>query len=82
MKIPSRLPFTAAEVVYAPRDMVSRVDRNWPDWAADRPAPGTRIAAGEPICTALAEGATVDLARTRAAERAREIIAVIQESTL
>ena len=72
--------YKAAEIVYAPCDMVSRVERNWPDWAVDRPSPGTRIAAGDPLCTTLASGATVDLARNCANERARKILADIQES--
>jgi predicted ATP-grasp superfamily ATP-dependent carboligase len=59
--------------------MVSRVERNWPDWAVDRPSPGTHIAAGDPLCTTLASGATVDLARNCANERARRILADIQE---
>jgi predicted ATP-grasp superfamily ATP-dependent carboligase len=70
----------AAEIVYAPCDMVSRAERNWPDWAVDRPSPGTRIAAGDPLCTTLASGATVDLARNCAKERAQRILADIQES--
>jgi predicted ATP-grasp superfamily ATP-dependent carboligase len=56
-----------------------REGRNWPDWVVDRPAPGTRIAAGDPLCTALACGASVDLARACATERARGIIARVQE---
>jgi predicted ATP-grasp superfamily ATP-dependent carboligase len=74
--------FTAAEVVYAPRDVAPRSERNWPDWAVDRPAPGTRIAAGDPLCTTLASGATVELARICVGERARTIIAVVEEQEL
>jgi predicted ATP-grasp superfamily ATP-dependent carboligase len=76
---PPSLAVKAAEIVYAPHDIVSRKGRNWPDWVVDRPVPGTRIAAGDPLCTALACGATVDLARACASERAREIIALVQE---
>jgi predicted ATP-grasp superfamily ATP-dependent carboligase len=46
----------------------------------DRPSPGTRIAIGDPLCTTLASGATVDLARALASERARKIIALVQEA--
>jgi predicted ATP-grasp superfamily ATP-dependent carboligase len=28
----------------------------WPDWCADRPLPGSSIAAGQPLCTIEAEG--------------------------
>jgi uncharacterized protein len=71
--------FKAAEIVYAPGEIVIREGRNWPDWIVDRPSPGTRIAASDPLCTALASGATVDLARMCAHERARKIIALAQE---
>jgi predicted ATP-grasp superfamily ATP-dependent carboligase len=76
---PPSLAFKAAEIVYATHDIVLREGRNWPDWVVDRPTPGTRIAAGDPLCTALAAGATVDLARACAGERGREIIALVQE---
>jgi predicted ATP-grasp superfamily ATP-dependent carboligase len=80
MPFPTGLAFKAAEIVYAPCDIVSSVEQNWPDWTVDRPSPGTRIAAGDPLCTTLASGATVDLARACARGRAQEIIAVAQES--
>ena len=72
-------PFKAAEIVYAPCDIVVSGGENWPDWAVDRSAPGTRIGAGEPLCTALASGATLDLARKCVGERAQKIIALVQE---
>jgi predicted ATP-grasp superfamily ATP-dependent carboligase len=78
--VPTGLSLRVAEIVYAPIHMVSRVERNWPDWVVDRPAPGTRIAAGDPLCTVLASGATVNLARTYVGERALRILAVVQES--
>ena len=78
--VPLGLAHKAAEVVYAPCDIVSYAEWNWPDWTADRPSPGTRVAAGDPLCTTLASGATFDLARIRASERARNIIAFVQES--
>ena len=72
--------FKAAEIVYAPCDIVGPEGQNWPDWMVDRPSPGTRIAIGDPLCTTLASGATVDLARALASERARKIIALVQEA--
>ena len=74
------LPIKAAEITYAPCDIVAPEGRNWPDWAVDRSPAGTCIAAGDPVCTVLASGATVDLARACASERARRIIALIQEA--
>ncbi len=73
------MTFKSAEIVYAPHDIVVRGQANWPDWAVDRSAPGTRIAAGDPLCTTLGVGATVDLARACASERARKIVALVQE---
>ncbi len=79
--VPPSSGFKAAEVVYAPCEIVApRSERIWPDWTADRPPAGACIAAGDPLCTALASGATVELARTRANERARSIIAIVQEA--
>jgi uncharacterized protein len=69
----------AAEIVYARRDIVMPKLRVWPDWALDRSPPGTRIGAGDPLCTALGSGATVDLARACANERAQKIVALVQE---
>ena len=74
------LAFKAAEIVYAPCDIVVRRGRNWPDWAVDRSPLGTRIVGGEPLCTVLASGATFDLARACASERARKIMALVQEA--
>jgi uncharacterized protein len=76
---PRGLTFKAAEIVYAPHDIVVRGQGNWPDWAVDRSAPGTPIAAGDPVCTTIASGATVDLARICASARARTIVALVQE---
>jgi predicted ATP-grasp superfamily ATP-dependent carboligase len=74
------LPIKAAEIIYAPCDIAVPEGRNWPDWAVDRSPAGTCIAAGDPVCTVLASGATVDLARACASERARKIIALVQEA--
>jgi predicted ATP-grasp superfamily ATP-dependent carboligase len=62
--------FKAAQVVYAPSDMATRMQWEWPHWTADRPMPGTRINAGDPLCTVLASGGTVASARAHANERA------------
>jgi predicted ATP-grasp superfamily ATP-dependent carboligase len=44
----------AAAVLHARRPLVA--PERLPDWVADRPAPGTLIATGDPVCTVLAEG--------------------------
>jgi predicted ATP-grasp superfamily ATP-dependent carboligase len=74
------LGFKAAEIVYAPCDVVAPEGRRWPEWTVDRSPAGTRIAAGDPLCTVLGSGATVDLARACASGRTRKIIALVQEA--
>jgi uncharacterized protein len=74
------LAFKAAEIVYAPCDIVPPEGRSWPDWAVDRSPPGTRFSAGDPLCTVLGSGATVDLARACASERVQKIIALVREA--
>lgn len=66
---------TAMAVVYAERP--SRVDPKprWPDWVADRPAPGARIESGAPVCTVLAAAPTVDLLRPLIERRVAAILA-------
>ena len=70
----------AAETVYAPHEVAVREGLNWPDWAVDRSPPGTRFSAGDPVCTVIASGASVGLARACASERARKILALVQEA--
>jgi len=80
LPVPKFVAFRAAEIVYATCDTVLREGRNWPDWTVDRPSLGTRVAADDPLCTVLATGASIESARSRANERARGILASIQES--
>lgn len=42
-------------VLYAPH-VVRLTRRDWPAWCRDRPAPGSRVAAGEPVCSVHADG--------------------------
>ena len=44
-------------IVHARRKVVVPERFSWPDWTADRSPPGTRIRAGGPVCTVLAEDA-------------------------
>jgi predicted ATP-grasp superfamily ATP-dependent carboligase len=69
---------TAAEVVYARRDIVCRSPPRWPDWVADRPGGGSRIAVGDPICTVLAAASDTASARRLVATRAQEINAMVE----
>lgn len=60
--LPDRLrPAEAAagkRIVYAPGAVHIAADADWPAWTADRPAAGSRLAAGAPICTVFARAAT------------------------
>lgn len=64
----------AAMVVYAPRKLRVPEHARWPDWSADRPAPGTIIDADDPVCTVRSEGETVAAARTAAEARGAMIL--------
>ena len=63
-------------VLCAPR-AITTTHCDWPAWCRDRPAPGTRIGPGEPICTVYAHGrdsGTVErLLRQRAATIVRSL---------
>lgn len=64
----------AAMVVYAPRKLHVSEHMHWPDWSADRPAPGTIIDADDPVCTVRSEGETVEAARAAAEARGAMIL--------
>lgn len=58
----------AAGIFYAPAALAPGPDA-LPDWVADRPSPGTRLAAGEPVCTVWATGHDLSEARAVLARR-------------
>ncbi|MGF3025931.1 ATP-grasp domain-containing protein [Methylobacterium aquaticum] len=68
----------AAEILYADAPIPAVPVLDWPDWAMDRPPPGSRIAAGAPICTVMAEGAKAGAARHRLAARAADLRARLE----
>jgi predicted ATP-grasp superfamily ATP-dependent carboligase len=55
-ELPSLPGSLAMAVVYAGEQLSIPADFIWPDWCSDLPAAGSRIAAGEPICTVRAAG--------------------------
>ena len=67
----------AAEIVYARGDIACPPRTEWPDWVADRPAGGTKIAAGDPICTVFAAAPDAEAASRLIADRAQEIGAIV-----
>lgn len=50
----------AAAFLYADRGPLTAPDVDWPEWASDRPQPGSVIGAGQPLATAIAEGERLD----------------------
>lgn len=68
-------PPRAWRVVYAQRDGRIPPGLEWPEWSADRPPPGARFGAGEPLCTVSAEGATGEDAAALSEARRDAILA-------
>lgn len=60
-------------VVYATDALTIPAVGRWPDWSRDRPAAGTRIARGAPLCTVLAQGADADRVESMLAARSEEV---------
>jgi hypothetical protein len=71
---------TAMSVLYAERPL--RVPRrlSWPDWVADRPAPGARIEGGAPICTVLAAAPSRTAVRAAIAARTADVFSRLPEA--
>ncbi|TNC15873.1 ATP-grasp domain-containing protein [Methylobacterium terricola] len=68
------LPAAAAsEILYADAAMAAVPALDWPDWAMDRPSAGSRVAAGAPVCTVIAEGGDAAAARRAVAARGAEL---------
>jgi len=66
----------ASAIVYAERDIAAFPTFDWPHWAADRPAIGSRIARGDPLCTVFARAAGATEARALAERRIAMILAL------
>lgn len=67
--IPRFADSMASMVAYASAPVAHFPDIDWPDWTADHQSPGTRLVAGDPICTVFARGPNA--AATRKAVRAQ-----------
>lgn len=70
----------AAAYLYADRAAITVPDIDWPDWAADRPAPGTVIDHHHPLATAIAEGATPEAAEAACRERLAALEEMLYQS--
>ena len=67
----------AQQIVYAPRPLRVPAALDWPVWAADLPATGSLIAAGDPLCSVMAEAEGAEEARATALEREPAVLAAV-----
>lgn len=71
----------AAAFLYADRGPLTAPAVDWPDWAADRPQPGSVIGAGQPLATATAEGHDIDAVQAVCAERLGQLETLLYDTT-
>jgi predicted ATP-grasp superfamily ATP-dependent carboligase len=67
----------ASAILYADQGSLTAGEINWPDWTADRPAPGTAVPVEQPIATVFAEGATADEAERVARDRLSTLLSLV-----
>jgi uncharacterized protein len=65
----------ASAIVYAEREIAAFPALDWPHWAADRPAVGSRVARGDPLCTVFACAESAAKAQVLAEQRVAMILA-------
>jgi len=78
-RAPARSAARASAIVYAEHDIAFAPSVAWPEWAADRPAVGTAIGVGEPLCTVLADADTPDAATQLLARRSDLVLSWMRE---
>ena len=59
----------ATAIAYAPCDLEFMPDLDWPEWCRDQQKPGTRLRAGDPVCTVFAEAEEPGAARAIVGDR-------------
>ena len=67
----------ASAILYADRGSLTAGEIDWPDWTADRPAPGTAIPAEQPIATVFADGTSADEAERLARDRLSTLASLV-----
>ena len=72
-------PASAMSILYAARRCRVPPDTDWPEWVADRPAPGARIAEGAPVCTVLSAGAAAPAVRRMMSQRRSAVLAMLED---
>jgi predicted ATP-grasp superfamily ATP-dependent carboligase len=73
---------SAMSILYAPFQCRAAPETDWPEWVADRPAPGASIAEGAPVCTVLAAGGSAPAVRRLLAERMSAASAMLEKDAL
>ena len=63
----------AMQIIYANKTAQVPPNMDWPDWVCDIPQPNTEIAAGQPICTVLAQARTAKSAKKKLLQRTTEL---------
>jgi predicted ATP-grasp superfamily ATP-dependent carboligase len=63
----------AMAILHADRGALVIGDTPWPEWSADRGAPGTLVPEGTPLASVFAEGTTADAAEALARARLAEL---------
>lgn len=69
----------AAAYLYADNGAITVPTIAWPEWAADRPAPGAQIARGQPLATATATASTSHEAESLCRERLSALAELVYE---
>ena len=70
------------QVVYAPCPIAGVEGWKWPDGTADLPDPGTRIGAGQPLCTVRGRFRHAGEARAGMQDLRRQVLAQLQPDSL
>lgn len=71
----------AAAFLYADNGPLSVASVSWPEWAADRPQPGSSIGAGQPLATVLAEGVSVDEVQALCVQRLGQLKTLLYDTS-
>jgi predicted ATP-grasp superfamily ATP-dependent carboligase len=71
----------AAAFLYADRGPLEAGAVDWPEWAADRPQPGSIIGAGQPLATVIAEGETVEAVHAACVQRLGMLDALLYDTS-
>ncbi|MEO3998329.1 ATP-grasp domain-containing protein [Mesorhizobium sp. CAU 1732] len=63
----------ASMIAYASTPVAHFPEITWPDWTADHQSPGTRLIAGDPVCTVFARGPNAGATRRIVVAKARQL---------